>query len=77
MGVTVLPPATIKVQVGSTAQPRVSTINYGGAQNFTLKSATDLDMTGVLDKYVITYQASTNSFVMYPTASTNIDNGFF
>jgi hypothetical protein len=77
MGVTVLPPATIKVQVGSTSQPRVSTINYGGASIFTLKSATDLDMTGVLDGYSIVYQASTNSFVMHPSASTNIDNGFF
>jgi hypothetical protein len=77
MAVTVTPPATIKVQVGSTAQPRVSAINYGGV--FTLKSATDLSMTGAQDRDVITYDATTDSFIIAPAENSRliIDNGFF
>jgi len=75
--VTVLPPSTIKVQVGSTSQPRVSAIGYGG--RFTLKSASDLDMTGVNDRDVITYVAATDSFIIAPAENSRliIDNGFF
>ena len=77
MGVRVTPPATIKVQVGSTAQPRVSSLGYGG--RFTLKSATDLDMAGAQDRDVITYNAATDSFVIAPAENSRliIDNGFF
>ena len=77
MAVTVTPPATIKVQVGSTAQPRVSAISYGGV--FTLKSATDLSMVGAQDRDVITYSAATDSFVIAPAENSRliIDNGFF
>jgi hypothetical protein len=77
MAVTVTPPATIKVQVGSTAQPRVSAISYGGT--FALKSATDLSMAGALDRDVITYVAATNSFIIAPAENSRliIDNGFF
>ena len=77
MGVRVTPPATIKVQVGSTAQPRVSSLGYGG--RFALKSATDLDMAGAQDRDVITYDADTNSFVIAPAENSRliIDNGFF
>ncbi len=77
MAVTVTPPATIKVQVGSTAQPRVSAISYGGANS--LKSATDLSMTGAQDRDVITYSAATDSFVIAPAENSRliIDNGFF
>jgi hypothetical protein len=80
MAVTVTPPATIKVQVGSTAQPRVSAISYGGgAVAFTLKSATDLNMSGAQDRDVITYSAVTDSFVIAPAENSRliIDNGFF
>jgi hypothetical protein len=82
MAVTVTPPATIKVQVGSTNQPRVSTISYGGGGGgdpFTLKSATDLSMAGAQDRDVITYSAATDSFVIAPAENSRliIDNGFF
>lgn len=81
MAVTVTPPATIKVQVGSTNQPRVSAINYGGASSSSssLKSATDLSMAGAQDRDVITYSAATDSFVIAPAENSRliIDNGFF
>jgi hypothetical protein len=79
MAVTVTPPATIKVQVGSTNQPRVSAISYGGGGVFALKSATDLSMTGAQDRDVITYSAATDSFVIAPAENSRliIDNGFF
>jgi hypothetical protein len=75
--VTVLPPSTIKVQVGSTSQPRVTSIGYGG--RFALKSATDIDMTGAQDRDVITYVAATDSFIIAPAENSRliIDNGFF
>ena len=75
--VTVLPPSTIKVQVGSTSQPRVSAIAYGG--RFALKSATDIDMTGANDRDVVTYVAATDSFIIAPAENSRliIDNGFF
>ena len=77
MAVTVTPPATIKVRVGTTAQPRVSTLSYGGV--FTLKSATDLNMSGAQDRDVITYDATTDSFIIAPAENSRliIDNGFF
>jgi hypothetical protein len=77
MAVTVTPPATIKVQVGSTNQPRVSAISYGGASS--LKSASDLSMAGAQDRDVITYSAATDSFVIAPAENSRliIDNGFF
>ena len=78
MAVTVTPPATIKVQVGSTAQPRVSAISYGGGAS-SLKSATDLSMADAQDRDVITYSAATDSFVIAPAENSRliIDNGFF
>ena len=51
MGVRVTPPSTIKVQVGSTSQPRVTSLSYGGS--FALKNATDLSMLGAQDGDVI------------------------
>ena len=77
MADTVTPPATIKVQVGSTTQPRVSTISYGGT--FSLKSATDLSMAGAQDRDVITYDATSDSFIIAPAENSRliIDNGFF
>jgi len=79
MSVIVTPPATIKVQVGSTAQPRVSTISYGGSSTSSLKSASDLSMAGAQDRDVITYSAATDSFVIAPAENSRliIDNGFF
>jgi hypothetical protein len=67
---------TVNVQVGPQSNPRVTTLTYGSR---TLKSATDLDMSGVKDGDVIVYKASTDSFIMEPVEDTNlnIDNGFF
>jgi len=74
MGVRVTPPATIKVQVGSISQPRVSTLSYGGL--FTLKSAADLSMLGAKDGDVIGYKADTNSFVLEtPVSVETVDGG--
>ena len=75
--VTVLPPATIKVQVGSTSAPRVTSLSYGAAN--LIKSARDLDMTGAQDRDVITYVAATDSFIIAPAENSRliIDNGFF
>lgn len=69
-------PSNINVQVGPTAQPRVTGITYGGR---TLISATDLDIgTGAVDGEVIAYNASSNTFVLETTvAPTEIDGGGF
>ena len=74
---TVLPPSTIKVQVGSTAQPRVTSLSYGSASS--IKNASDMDMSGAQDRDVITYVAATNSFIVAPAENSRliIDNGFF
>ena len=50
----------IKVTVGTPANPRATTITYGSR---TLKSATDLNLNGVVDGDAIVYQANTNSFI--------------
>lgn len=57
--------------------PRVPAINYGGSRF--LKEAEDLSLTGVQNKFVVTYQASTDSFVMSDSGAvaTNINGGFF
>tara|TARA_R110000868_G_scaffold404254_1_gene682231 strand:- start:251 stop:481 length:231 start_codon:yes stop_codon:yes gene_type:complete len=74
MGVRVTPPSTIKVQVGSTSQPRVTSLSYGGS--FALKNATDLSMLGAQDGDVIVYKADTNSFIIQtPVSVTNVDGG--
>ena len=74
---TVLPPSTIKVQVGSTNQPRVTSLSYGAASS--IKNASDMDMSGAQDRDVITYVAATNSFIVAPAENSRliIDNGFF
>jgi hypothetical protein len=51
---------TIKVTVGTPTNPRATSITYGSR---TLKSATDLNLNGVIDGDAIVYQANTNSFV--------------
>jgi hypothetical protein len=74
---TVLPPSTIKVQVGSTNQPRVTSLSYGSASS--IKNASDMDMSGAQDRDVITYISATNSFIVAPAENSRliIDNGFF
>jgi hypothetical protein len=50
----------IKVTVGTPTNPRATTITYGSR---TLKSATDLNLNGVIDGDAIVYQSNTNSFI--------------
>ena len=66
---------TVNVQVGSSPQ-RVRTLSYGAS---TLKALGDVDMSGAQDRDVVTYIASTNSFVISPAENSRliIDNGFF
>ena len=59
--VTINPPGTINVRVGTAVNPKVSALTYGGRN---LKDAADLELTGIADGDFITYQANTNSFVM-------------
>jgi|SanBayMetagenome_1026888.scaffolds.fasta_scaffold13455_3 hypothetical protein len=66
---------TVNVQMGSTQQV-VSTLSYGTT---TLKGMSDVSMAGAQDRDVVTYVASTNSFVIAPAENSRliIDNGFF
>jgi hypothetical protein len=71
---TVTQPGVIKVQVGSTAVPTISSISYG---NRTLRGASDLILDGAQNGYVIVYREG-NFFVQsVASATTTIDNGFF
>lgn len=69
------PPSTVRVTVGQ-QRPTVTTVNYGTR---TLKSASDLNISGAQDGRAIIYQANTNSFVIAPVTVDNIsiDDGFF
>lgn len=69
------PPSTVRVTVGQN-KPSVTALSYGTR---TLKSASDLSLTGAADGYAIIYQASTNSFVIGPASGvvTAIDNGTY
>ena len=66
----------INVQVGQGTTPRVTSISYGGKNS--LKSASDLSLTGVVDGDIIVYQANTNSFIVEPVPPPlNLDGGTF
>lgn len=69
------PPSTVRVTVGQN-KPSVTALSYGTR---TLKSASDLSLSGAADGYAIIYQASTNSFVIGPASGvvTAIDNGTY
>jgi len=69
------PPSTVRVTVGQN-KPSVTALSYGTR---TLKSASDLSLTGAADGYAIIYQASTNSFVIGPASGVviAIDNGTY
>jgi len=76
--VTVNPPATINVRVGTPIPPVVSTINLGNR----LHSASDLNLNNLGDGYVIAYRANTDNFEVVnagtlPLDLTNIDGGHF
>lgn len=73
--VTISQPAVINVKVGN-KPATVQSITYGTR---TLKSATDLSITGAADGDVITYDAVTDSFRVTPVAAsiTDLDAGTF
>jgi hypothetical protein len=76
--VTVNPPATINVRVGTPTPPAVSTINLGNR----LHSASDLNLNNLGDGFVIAYSANTDNFVVVnagtlPLDLANIDGGQF
>lgn len=74
MGVKVTPPSTIKVQVGSITQPRVTSLSYGG--RFALKNASDLNMAGAQTGDTIVYNSETDSFsIKTPASAVNVDGG--
>lgn len=57
---------TVNVQIGPSPNQKVSNITYGGR---TLKSATDLELSGAQNGDVVVYQANTNSFIVEPASS--------
>lgn len=73
--VTISQPAVINVKVGN-KPATVQSITYGTR---TLKSATDLSITGAADGDVITYDALTDSFKVTSVADsiTDLDAGTF
>ena len=76
--VTVNPPATISVRVGTPTPPAVSTINLGNR----LHSASDLNLNNLGDGFVIAYRANTDNFEVVnagtlPLDLANIDGGQF
>ena len=76
--VTVTPPASISVRVGTPTPPAVSSINLGNR----LHQAPDLNLNNLGDGYVIAYSANTDNFYVtnagtLPLDLTNIDGGYF
>lgn len=71
--VTVSQPSVIQVQVGG-KQASVQSLSYGAR---TLKSATDLSLTGGQDGEAIVYDAANNSFILAPAVPGDVDGGFF
>jgi hypothetical protein len=67
---------TVRVQVGQSINPRVSSINYGTT---TLKGASDVDVRGAADGEVLVYRAETDSFVVAPVSAAvaGLDAGTF
>lgn len=67
---------TVNVQVNTQKTNSVRSITYGGR---TLKSATDLSITGAADGDVMVYQANTNTFKLAPIsgAAASLDAGEF
>jgi len=67
---------TVNVQVNTQKASAVRSITYGAR---TLKSATDLSMTGAEDGEVVVYDGATNSFKVAPVSATatSLDAGEF
>jgi hypothetical protein len=68
---------TVRVQVGTSVNPRVSSINYGGTG--AIKNASDVDVRGAADGEVLVYRAETDSFVVAPVSAAvaGLDAGTF
>lgn len=69
------PPSTVRVTVGQN-KPSVTALAYGTR---TLKSASDVSLTGAQDGYALIYRANTDSFVVGPASGVvaAIDNGTY
>jgi hypothetical protein len=67
---------TVRVQVGQSVNPRVSSVSYGIRA---LKNADDLDIRNAEDGDVLVYKADTNSFAVEPVAAPapQLDAGLF
>lgn len=67
---------TVRVQVGTSVNPRVTSVNYGTT---TLKGASDVDVRGAADGEVLVYKADTDSFVVAPVSAAvaGLDAGTF
>jgi hypothetical protein len=74
--VTVSQPGTISVRVGTAQQPTVDALAYGSR---TLKSASDLELSGAANGSIISYNSNTQSFSVVPagTLPLNLDAGRF
>lgn len=67
---------TVNVQVGQPTTPRVQSISYGAKNS--LKTASDLNLAGLIDGDIIVYQANTNSFIVEPVPLPQaLDGGTF
>jgi hypothetical protein len=74
--VTITPPSTIKVQVGTPRSPQVTSIAYGGSNQ--IKKASDVNLTGLIDGDILVYQQSSDTFIVEPVpAPPAIDGGTF
>jgi hypothetical protein len=76
--VTVTPPASISVKVGTPTPPAVTSRNLGNR----LHQAPDLNLNNLGDGYVIAYSANTDNFYVtnagtLPLELGNIDGGHF
>jgi hypothetical protein len=74
--VTINPPATINVRVGTATSPKVALLSYGSKN---LKDVADLSFIGAQDGDVIVYKATTNSFAIESVSDVlpDVDAGFF
>jgi hypothetical protein len=77
--VTVTPPAVIQVRVGTPTPPTVAGI---GAGTNRLHNAADLNLNGLADGDVISYQANTSNFIVINAGSLplnipGLDGGTF
>ena len=74
--VTVLPPSTVKVQVGTSNNPRVPSISYVGNNGTNLlRALADVAIPDLQDGYGIIYSAAIDRFVVQSLSHIHIDGG--